>query len=95
MGDVVTSSALFEIFFSGVGQIESVIKFFACQESRVGGDGGTPKLQAYFGIEVELERVFSLSPIRCLRNDYAIRSRYLSSWRIWEIRVKPCPVGCQ
>ena len=63
VADVVTSSTLFEIFFSGVGQIESVIKFSACQQSCVGGDGGTPKLQTYFGVEVELERgLFAVTP---------------------------------
>jgi hypothetical protein len=33
-----------------------VIKFSACRQACVGGDGSPWKLQAYFGVKVELER---------------------------------------
>ncbi len=35
MAAVITYATVFQAFFSGVGQVESVIEFSACQQSRV------------------------------------------------------------
>jgi hypothetical protein len=72
MADVTAGATFLEVVVGSVGQTQCVIKLSEGQKTGVGGDGGPVKFQADAGIELEPERAFSPSPIRCLQDAYAI-----------------------
>ena len=61
--DVVASAVVLEIVAGDTGQVQGVIKLSEGQQSGVGGDGGTVKFQADFGVELEPEgSLFAVTP---------------------------------
>jgi hypothetical protein len=56
VADVATGAAFLEIVAGDRGKAQDIIQFSNGQESGVGGDGGTVKFQADFGVELEPER---------------------------------------
>ena len=72
VSDVATGTAFLEVVTGDTGQTQGIIKLSEGQQSGIGGDGGTVKFQPDFGVELEPEGAFSLSPIRCLQIRYAI-----------------------
>ena len=70
--DVPAGASFLEVVGGYPGKAQAFIQFSDGQKPGVGGDGGTVKFQPDFGVELKSERGFSLSPIRCLQDTYAI-----------------------
>ena len=63
VADVAAGTAFLEILGGYGGKVQGVIQFSECQESGVGGDGGTMELQPDLGIELEPKRgLFAVTP---------------------------------
>ena len=58
VSDVATGAAFLEIVGSNMGKAQGIIQLSNGQESGIGSDGGTVKLQTDFGVELEPERGF-------------------------------------
>ena len=58
VADVATGAAFLEIVGSNMGKAQGIIQLSNGQESGIGSDGGTVKLQTDFGVELEPERGF-------------------------------------
>ena len=56
VADVAAGAAFLEIVGGYGGKVQGVIQLSECQQSGVGGDGGTVKLQPDLGIELEPKR---------------------------------------
>ncbi len=71
VSDVTAGTAFLEIVGGDGGKSQGIIQFSEGQQSGVGGDGSSAKLQADLGIELEPERgLFAVTqwvPPRCLR----------------------------
>jgi hypothetical protein len=78
--DIASSTACPEVVAGDTGQVQSVIKLSEGQQSGVGDDGGTVKVQADFGVELEPQRGFSPSPVECLQDAYAIYVKLATLW---------------
>ena len=62
VADVAAATAFLEIVGGYGGKVQGVIQFSECQESGVGGDGGTMELQPDLGIALEPKRgLFALT----------------------------------
>ena len=53
VADVTAGTAFLEIVGSNSGKAQGIIQFSEGQQSGVGGDGSTAKLQLDFGVELE------------------------------------------
>jgi hypothetical protein len=58
VSDVPARTAFLEIVRGDVGKAQGIIQLSDGQQSTVGGDGSTAKLQPDFGVELEPERGF-------------------------------------
>ena len=56
VSDVAAGTAFLEIVGGYGGKVQGVIQLSECQQSGIGSDGGTVKLQTDFGVELEPER---------------------------------------
>ena len=56
VADVAAGTAFLEIVGGYGGKVQGIIQFSECQQSGVGSDGGTVKLQTDFGVELEPKR---------------------------------------
>ena len=54
--DIASGTAFLEVVLSDLGKAQGIIKLSKCKKTSVGGDGGTVKFQADFGIALESER---------------------------------------
>ena len=70
--DIASSTAFPEVVAGDTGQVQGVFKLSEGQQSGVGGDGNTVKLQVDFGVELEPKGDLSPSPMWCLQDAYAI-----------------------
>ena len=75
--DIASGTAFLEVVLSDFGKAQGVIKLSKSKKTSVGGDGGTVKCQADFGVELEPERgLFAVThgvPPGCLRYLYKTR----------------------
>ena len=56
--DIASGTAFLEVVLSDFGKAQGIIKLSKSKKTSVGGDGGTVKCQADFGVELEPERGF-------------------------------------
>ena len=54
--DIASGTAFLEVVLSDFGKAQGIIKLSKSKKTSVGGDGGTVKCQADFGVELEPER---------------------------------------
>ena len=70
MEDIASGTAFLEVVLSDFGKAQGIIKLSKSKKTSVGGDGGTVKCQADFGVELEPERglleLLSNSCVACL-----------------------------
>ena len=77
--DIASGTAFLEVVLS-FGKAQGIIKLSKSKKTSVGGDGGTVKCQADFGVNWSRREAFSPSPMGCLQDGYAT---YIKLAKLW------------